>query len=347
MLKVMPPSPASPETPGQENKYRSQLEQQIGSGYASIPPRFRVGDPQNPIPPEYQESDRLCGLPVMNDKVRDWLITRTASCVTNNQAVVVLEIDSDQLKAANTKVARQFGDEVIRYGAATGARLLDQAQLSCQIAAVRPGSSPDETLFFLFNPSPEDLNKIPAVRSAANAAKKVTVPDFKGKSVDFTIGNSCGIASTRDIRHSAVTTETKQLLETGQIRQASALLHSLQEHAESTTKGIKALHELGDIPIEDLLKLSIRNLMDTVAEKFGNTRVSPAGLRIIMMITSIITSRSLSEKSSQSDTSLQPTMAQLESELKDKRATNSLRKIVTAFNSLFPPQLEPQVNSIQ
>jgi GGDEF domain-containing protein len=79
---------------------------------------------------EETTKDELTGLPIESDVVRKKIAGRLGQATRDNQGWVCIYADADNLKTANTKFGRDFGDLVIKYGAAVILETIDRIGLN-------------------------------------------------------------------------------------------------------------------------------------------------------------------------------------------------------------------------
>lgn len=245
----------------------------------------------NWLPIEARSIDRLTGLPVLNDEVRNILIGELSQCVRNNGKWACINVDADLLKTANDKpeLGRSFGDEYIRWETATVTDALIKIPFSDEttIRVIRPTRAADEIIVWFFNLSDEDMKKIPQVQKLIGIS--IPIPELS-----FNFSLSTGLLTSDDptIKDSLV--DSQQWLLSRPEAQAFKLFQRIEDKTGELAKIEKIAKDLYRLPLEELIKQeNISSLITIMKNNLGGSRISGHLLELILKLQSVQTIRLL------------------------------------------------------
>jgi hypothetical protein len=200
---------------------------------------------------------------------------------------------------------------------------------------LRSTTGGDETLLFVFNPSPEETAKITSLVQNLNlSSQEVTVTSKKGPQ-KFLLSSSVGLISNVEPRFINQTATTLGALRSNEIRLAYDLFNDMVDLADNRAGALKVLHELSQMDLDKLLSLSPDEYRIFLMNQIGGSRVSKAGINIYTMIDQIITARHFSTKAKNDSVSIEPTITEITTF--DPGSAITLKKIVETYRRLFPP----------
>lgn len=243
------------------------------------------------LPSKSKQVDRLTNLPILNNETRNVLVGELSQCVKENKQWACLNTDADQLKTANDKpgLGRDFGDEYIKWSAATVTEVLENASFSDEatIRIVRPSHAADEVIVWFFNLTDEDIKKIPKIQEQIEIP--VPIPELS-----FTFSLSSGLLSSDDpsVKKSQDATQ-KWLLSDSKV-QAFNLFQQIENITDELTKIAKISKDLSRSPLKDLFQQeNITALISVMKNNLGGSRISERLLEIILQLQSVHTIRLL------------------------------------------------------
>ncbi|MDO9028421.1 MAG: hypothetical protein Q7U68_06135 [Candidatus Roizmanbacteria bacterium] len=134
----------------------------------------------NWLPPEVRTTDRLTGLPILNNETRNILVNDFSNAIKNNSRWVCLYADADQLKTANTKHGRGFGDVYIKWESALITQTINDLHFSEEmiIRVIRPTYAADEIIIWLFNLQEKDFEKTHKLQELISQQQRIDELDF-------------------------------------------------------------------------------------------------------------------------------------------------------------------------
>ncbi len=169
------------------------LKQRVGDTLIP-PPEFL---PENSLPGVECRKDDKTGLAIFEGAARSHVVKELGEVMEKGGEVVQMIYDCDDLKGANDRFDKKFGDYTITWGASSPLHEIKKLGLSCRIIAMRPTGSPDDTLVFFENPTPEDKQKIIALNEKLNdksSGVEITAKDKKGSPRPHTLSVTSGLA---------------------------------------------------------------------------------------------------------------------------------------------------------
>jgi hypothetical protein len=173
------------------------------------------------------------------------------------------------------------------------------------------------------------------VRELNSRDQLVKVPNSGGKEVEYHLSSSVGITTSAENRLAPQIEQIRHELATNPSRQATGqaydFIETMEEAAIDRSGGVKVLHELEQIPIDNLLGMDPVTYRKYVTSLQGGRRTSQAGLNILFMLDQIITARHISERISDGTEIPEDVSKLYEMEPGDL----TLRAIIDAYNALF------------
>lgn len=231
-----------------------------------IPPRFTTTDKL----PVGTHIDPLTGLPIEEDAMRSLIAQTFTDCVRTGRKWLMVYADVDNLKLANTRHGREFGDMVIKQGAATILQALESTQLSDNVTsyAVRQTGAADETILWVFDPSEEDIQKIKD--SMDNASKKVVSSDPK-----FSFSTTCTVIASNDETSQTFINSAREFSENNPEKIAYEDYQALKERADVEVKIQKVAKDIERLTADTLIKANnFEAIREIILEELGDSRIS-------------------------------------------------------------------------
>lgn len=276
-----------------ENLVRTDWRSVLKSKGLLLEPRSKFQD-LNWLSLESRQVDRLTSLPLLNNETRKVLVGELSQCIKNNKKWACLNTDADQLKTANDRLelGRNFGDEYIKWGAATVTDALEKTSFSdgTIIRMVRPSHAADEVIVWFFNLTDEDIKKIPNIQESI----EIPIPISE---LSFTFSLSSGLLSSNDHLVKESLDTTREWLSSKSKAQAFDLFQQIEERTDEITKMEKISKDLSRLSLQDLLRQkNISALITVMKNNLGGSRISNHLLEIILQLQSISTIRLLHNK---------------------------------------------------
>ena len=271
------------ETPAErKNPWQNKLEKQ-GLNFTIIPEGF-LNKPDINF-----QLDEKTGFIMENKDMRMYLIEKISDSIRTGRKWAVVYADADNLKTANTKYGRPFGDMVIAYGAAAVTQLINKTKINSntKITTTKEGHAADEYSVWLFDISDEDIEKL---RNAINAnlhhGTHAESPEF-----NFYFSISTAILTYDDPRIQGQLEETKSFLASGENRLAYDFFqNSIKDIIEddvATIKIEKDLNRLGSMPQDELLtNTNMDMFIKGIVSIFGDSRLSEPLLTVLLKLVS-------------------------------------------------------------
>jgi GGDEF domain-containing protein len=255
---------------------------------------------------EYRKDEKT-GLAIFEKEARVAIVNELNEALDQGGEVGVILYDCDGLKEANDKVSHVFGDYNIMWGSSYPLHLLKELGLSSQLIVVRPEGSPDDTMIFVKNPTPEDKVKIQDFVNKLNnpsSGKDITVMDNEGNPRIHTLSTTAGVSySPADLREIArrrrkdydlspdfsVWTDDDLDKDLSLLKKSDpegykfAIIEGLRQVADDRAheaKGEKQL-EVATAWLETLVGLSIEDFDIAEEKRFGGSRVSRVVRKLI------------------------------------------------------------------
>ncbi len=244
------------------------------------------------LPAGARSVDNLTGLPILNNETRKVLIGEFSECIKNNGKWACINIDADQLKTANTKYGRSFGDEYINWEVAITTKAIEDATLSntATVRVVRPTHAADEVIVWFFNLSEDDMQKMQKLQKSIGIT--VPIPDLS-----FTFSLSTGLLKSDDLSIQKSLSETQEWLKTDPNRSAFDFFQMIEDQTDEQAKLEKISKDLYRLPLAELMKeQNISLLIEIMKKNLGGSRISGHLLELILKLQSIQTVRLLGNK---------------------------------------------------
>lgn len=229
-------------------------------------------------------TDRFTHIPIEDDSTRGVIATKLSACIKDDGQFAILYTDLDQLKAANDRVGRPFGDSYIKWGAARVFEELDKLNLSfnVEVAAIKPGYAADEIIVFLMYSSVEDLEKLKGLEQALKTPVELENPSF-------TLSLSHGLITSEEPKiKERLEKKEKAWLEEDNRRIAFEFLNDLIAEASTLTKTQKILKDPSRLDIEELQGKDILSIINTISKTLGGTRISGPLLERVLKLVAIL-----------------------------------------------------------
>lgn len=320
--------PQSTQEPiSQLNPWKETLEQQ-GINF-EIPPRFLE------LPPDIhiENRDRNTGLAVETDTLRRDIAVALSRCIRDGKNWAVVYSDVDNLKQANEKIDRDFGDMVIRYGAASTTRAVEEVDVSpnAQVIATRRGQAADETIIWLFDISTEELERLEKKFKEPETSTEVRDPNF-------TFSTSTVLITSNDPKIQEQIEQTKSWLKETDDRIAFEFYQTLTTIAETDVKLLKTAKDLARLPIEQLLTVEgVNGFIEVITQNLGNSRIGDELLETILKLTGTASIKAIIG-SIKNREAYQLLLQELGISEEEVRQNGDPRKMLSLFERLFGSQ---------
>lgn len=243
----------------------------------------------NWLPPEVRTTDRLTGLPILNNETRNILVNDFSNAIKNNSRWACLYADADQLKTANAKYGRGFGDVYIKWESSLVTHTIDNLHFSegAIIRVVRPTHAADEIIIWFFDLQEEDLKETHKLQELISQQKRID-------KLDFTFSLSSGLLMSDDKAIETNIQNTKKWLLENPEKHAFDLFQQVEDKLEEQAKVEKIARDLSRLPLPKLLEQNnINALIGIMRKNLGGTRISEDLLELILKLQSIQTIRLL------------------------------------------------------
>ncbi|HLD01933.1 MAG TPA: diguanylate cyclase [Patescibacteria group bacterium] len=264
--RVTPPETSDPNVPLNEppSPWREPLKQ-MGIPL-DIPAQFTD---REQMPPR-TNFDPLTSLPIDNDGMRLQIAGEFSQAVRDNSSFVVLYRDVDNLKVANTKHGRQFGNIVIEYGAASLLQTIQALNLpeDVRMHATRQTGAADETALWLFNVTQEQIDEIKRFVLAENDPIQTHDPEFS-------FSSSTAILTSNDEKAQEVLNNARKSLSENPDQPAFREFNDLKDLADNDVKLLKISKDLQRLPVWKLASANgEEEIRRVILEDLGNSRIS-------------------------------------------------------------------------
>lgn len=249
------------------------------------------------FPPGSTLPDRLTGIPIETNVVRQIIAKNLGDCVRNNQLWACLYSDGDQLKVANTKVDRDFGDVFIKWTTAQITQGIKDdlpPNLHNKVVIVRPATGSDEVLVWFFDITPEESRLIKVLQQKLDSTSQgIHHPPF-------TFSQTVTLISPEDEDIKKQVNETRDFLEGDAARTPLDLYKLVEDEGDRRVKEAKIdkeLFRLSNLPPEELIQPpNLTSFIALICSNVGGGRVSESVLETILKLQSIQTIRLLQNK---------------------------------------------------
>jgi GGDEF domain-containing protein len=220
--------------------------------------------------PESTHIDPLTGLPIEEDAMRIQVAQEFTDCIKEGKHWVMVYSDADNLKQANKRHKREFGDTVIRYGAARPTQLADQLNLPDEVStyAMRQTGAADETVMWFFGVTEDQIEQIKNLTGPIGEKKKISDPEFT-----FSV-SAVALSSTDESLQDQIT-QTREFLDGNPDSKAFNLFKTIKEKADTETQIMKISKDVERLPVERLSAASgYEDIKSIIIEEIGDSRIS-------------------------------------------------------------------------
>ncbi len=241
----------------------------------TIPPRFFRNDL-----PEQTHIDPLTGLPIEEDGMRIRVASELSNVLRLGTSWALIYADADNLKSANTKYDREFGDTVILESSSRITSAISQLNLpdSVQIFVTRQTGAADETVTWIFGATSEQMAQIRQAMAQAQEVKQMQDPDFS-------LSTSIAMLTSEDPALEGNVTAAKEYLAKDPRNVAFDIFNELKQLADDEVKLIKIRRDIERIPVERLIGASGREEVNKILnEQLGDTRIGKLAFQAVLEI---------------------------------------------------------------
>ncbi|MEK7109787.1 MAG: diguanylate cyclase [Patescibacteria group bacterium] len=309
-----------------QNQWRDVLSKINKSPLSSNLSRFQKPDW---LPPKLKQVDRLTGLPILNSETRNILVGELSQCIKNNAKWACLYMDADQLKTANDRHGRSFGDAYINWETTTTIDTLEKASLTDKttVRMVRPSHAADEVIIWFFNLTDEDMQKIHKIQESVGTP--VSIPELS-----FTFSLSAGLLTSDDYAIKDSLNNTQKYLLSDPKTQPFELFQVIEEKTEELAKVEKIAKDLHRLPLAELMQQkNISALITVMKNNLGGSRISEHLLELILKLQSIQTIRLLGNHID--NKIYREMLTGLGVKAEDLNNVESPNKLISLFRNLF------------
>lgn len=278
-----------------------------------------------------KEIDDLTGLPVETNSFRHHTAAELGRCIRDRKPWAIVYADVDNLKLANKKHGRLFGNMVIKYGQAGMVRVLDKlTQINPQIKVTlaRASGAADETIVFISDFKPEEMETLKEMLKEMEKPVSITDPPF-------ILSSTSAVIDSLDptIREDEVATRTWLAGEPDKI--PLNFYQQLEDRADVIVGELKIAKDLARLPIDDLLNSKgISQFIKIMTDNLGDSRISSSLLEVICKFTSVQTAFAL--KHSVSNTAAyQLMLKELGASEEKLRQAKKPEELVAIFEDMF------------
>jgi GGDEF domain-containing protein len=264
------------------------LYEQLGSNFDHIPAKFTFSHLREDLR-SITHPDNLCHLPVFTPEVRKQIFSELSADIRTGKHFAIVEADSDQLKSANQQISRHFGDLTIIASAAQHTQTLETLEITDQPMVFRSTEGGDELHIIFRNINESDKPKIISYVKSMNSQTRKVHPHLSKR--EFILSSSTGVAFSDEPGFANEFTLTSDKLSKGEIPHAFNFIEDVKDRANDRAGSTKVLHELEQLPVDQLLSMNPQEFTDFESDRFGGLRVSKGGRKILNMINQTITYR--------------------------------------------------------
>ncbi len=262
--------------------------------------------------PDGTHIDPRTGLPIEDGAFRTALAEQFSDCIRRGKNWMMIYADVDNLKSANTKHGREFGDMVIKYGAAQITKALTDIPFSeeTQIIATRQTGAADETVVWLFDISDEQISQIE--RNMASVNEPVTITD-----PPFTFSTSAVALPSRDNPMQAEIESARTYLGNNPTAIAYNEYQQIKNLGDSMAHAMKEEKDQERMPREQLAAADSQEATAIIVESLGDSRI---GNNLLREALDIVGNKTVSEMQ-------QLMTGVLDSPLSDQEKVEAIRKL--------------------
>lgn len=268
--------------------YLAFCEKQIRPGFATIPDKFKAGDPRNKYFSEVAGTHGLTGLSILNEKVRGRVALAMSKCTERGEGFALLLTDANQLKRLNDIAGRPFGDIGILSNAAELIRLLEEGGFGDDMYVFAAGESPDEVIVFVRNLDAEKEKKLQELIKQRNKIQHkiqgIEVKDQLGATThqEAVFSGSAAVVTSFDPVVAAEVAAFRNIIkqrrgEGAPVTPAYTLFDILREEADGRAHEVKQIFERDTFPdVAEFRDLTPEEARSLLLGEYAGKRISPA-----------------------------------------------------------------------
>lgn len=235
------------------------------------------------------EVHRLTGMSKLTDELRNALALKLKYCVLNSKPFLIVHVDADNLKLANTKWGHWFGNICIERSAAHTAKIVDrfieQTDHNMKVMMVIPSETAADDLLAAFFPESEDeVDKV--IKALEEIDVPVVLDDTRYGEYTFSSSYAFARSSDKSLK-TAVDRETEFLQKNTKnlpLKLLNNILHAVENRAHFY-KEVKSVLELPSLL--DLVTMGDKEYEDTLVDLETDKRGVKALARIKTRVTGL------------------------------------------------------------
>ncbi|MBI3366476.1 diguanylate cyclase [Candidatus Roizmanbacteria bacterium] len=245
------------------------------------------------------QADELTGLPVENSKLRKALARELTRCAKQNKNWTVMYVDLDQLKTANDKIDRRFGDVFILWGAAQITNAITEyskngaIDLEKKTILYRPKEAADELAIYFFDVTEDEMKAINEMQLRLVDRGSHPIIDVDKKKFRFSL--SSGLVTSKD---PVVNRMVERAKEQKDLKIYFELFNIVNDITGDISKAAKIIKDLKRLKPNSFRVNSINQFIELIKRDIGGSRVSEDLIEVILQLHTIVTMRELDHKHS-------------------------------------------------
>jgi GGDEF domain-containing protein len=229
---------------------------------------------------EGEVPDNQTGLMVETDNLRRKLAEQFSKSIKSGENWAILYGDADNLKAANTRHGREYGDMLIKYGAAVLTKVLSELDFPEEVIQVvtRQTNAADEQVGYLFNLTDEQIQQLNDVLIELDNTIEVDDPKFL-------FSQTFSLITSKSPEAQEYIASAQEYLKSNPNGTAYLEFNSIKQHLDDDVKLKKIAKDIKRIPVDRLAgSESEEDIRNILLEEIGDMRISTPLLEKIMQI---------------------------------------------------------------
>ncbi len=230
---------------------------------------------------EEADLDPLTKLPIEQGLFRTHVVTLLTHAIQQDIPWALISCDVDNLKAGNTKHGREFGDMVIKVGAAVLTQEIAKLGLPPDVVQIvtRQTSAADESVALLLGLSEDQLSKLHDT-FVQNIERKINVQD-----PEFTFSQTASLLTSDSPEVQEYITSTQEYLEQNPEGVAYKEYLAIKEIADTEIKLKKIAKDIERIPTDKLASANTYTEIQNILKiELGDSRISTQVLEHVIGI---------------------------------------------------------------
>jgi GGDEF domain-containing protein len=221
------------------------------------------------------------------NETRTLMSEKITECITQGKSFTIGSVDANALRSVNIKGGYPLGDVFIERHASLVTDAFDPKKLGlsegAEIYLVSRDAAGDEFIIAAFNTTEHDTLKLKEASEKLNSIRESFIYDPENDR-KFTFSTSSSFVSDSEMGDEIINVK-RELSEGGKIKSDKAYdtLEKTIKLADSNVKLTKAIFELENLPLDDLVKgNSVYDSVRLVCNNLGGGRIRKDPLKLIM-----------------------------------------------------------------